>query len=83
MEVATLTGSSIKSKRAKGFHTPRVFHKVMMVLEGHHFRLPVLRFVIDLFDKSVMRRIVYEEDEEEQDESDEDDSQREESTILP
>ena len=81
----SLSGSSIKSRKAKGFHSPRVFHKVMKVLEGHHFRLPVLRFVIDLFDKSVMRRIVYEEDgEEEQDGDDvDDDSQREESTILP
>lgn len=30
----------------------------MSVLESHSFRLPVRRFVIDLFDKSVMRHIV-------------------------
>ena len=34
----------------------------MRVLEDHTFRLPVRRFVIDLFDKSVMRHIVLEDD---------------------
>lgn len=33
----------------------------MLALEGHHYRLPVRRFVIDLFEKSVMRRLVLEE----------------------
>lgn len=43
----------------------------MTILELHHFRLPVCRFVIDLFDKKVMRQIVLEEEESEQDSSDE------------
>lgn len=33
-----------------------------MILESHHYRLPSRRFALDLFDKSVMRRIVLEED---------------------
>lgn len=33
----------------------------MKILDCHHFRLPVRRFVIDLFDKSVMRKIVLDE----------------------
>ena len=36
----------------------------MTILECHHFRLPVRRFIIDLFDKTVMRRIVLDEEEE-------------------
>lgn len=36
----------------------------MKLLEAHHFRLPVLRFVIDLFDKRVLRSIVLDEEEE-------------------
>lgn len=40
-----------------------MFHKVMNILEQHHFRLPVLRFVIDLFDKRVMRSIVFDEED--------------------
>jgi hypothetical protein len=39
----------------------------MAILELHHFRLPVCRFVIDLFDKRVMRQIVLEEEEEDED----------------
>jgi rapamycin-insensitive companion of mTOR len=35
----------------------------MAVLEAHHFRLGMCRFVIDLFDKRVMRQIVLEEDD--------------------
>lgn len=46
-----------------------MFHKVMQILDAHHFRLPACRFVLDLFDKSVLPQIVLEE-EEEDDESD-------------
>jgi len=45
-----------------------MFHKVMQVLEAHHFRLPACRFVLDLFDKRVLQQIVMEEEEEEEDE---------------
>ena len=37
----------------------------MRVLESHAFRLPVRRFILDLFDKSVMRRMVFNDDEDE------------------
>jgi rapamycin-insensitive companion of mTOR len=30
----------------------------MTVLETHRYRLPIRRFILDLFDKSVMRKIV-------------------------
>lgn len=39
----------------------------MHILDAHHFRLPACRFVLDLFDKSVLPRIVL-EDEDESDE---------------
>jgi rapamycin-insensitive companion of mTOR len=42
----------------------------MNILESHHFRLPVCRFVIDLFDKKVMRQVVLEEEDEEDSSSD-------------
>lgn len=60
---------AIKAKRAPQFHDVEVFRKTMRVLERHHFRLPVCRFVIDLFDRRVLRRIVLEEDEDEDSES--------------
>jgi hypothetical protein len=65
---------SIKAKKASGFQKPALFHKVMQVLESHHFRLPVCRFVIDLFDKRVLRQIVLEEDDNDDEGSDDDDS---------
>lgn len=52
---------SIKAKRAPAFRSPAMFFKVLKLLERHHFRLPVLRFVMDLFDKGVMRQIMLEE----------------------
>ena len=49
----------------------------MQVLESHHFRLPVCRFVIDLFDKRVLRQIVLEEDDDEGGDNDDSDSDAE------
>ena len=47
----------------------------MTLLESHHFRLGVRHFVAELFDRSVLRRIVFEEDiSDEEMESDDDDS---------
>lgn len=39
----------------------------MRVLETHAFRLPVRRFVLDLFGKNVMRRIVLDDDDDHDD----------------
>jgi rapamycin-insensitive companion of mTOR len=69
--------NSIKAKKAPGFTKSVIFHKVMQVLEAHHFRLPACRFVLDLFDKRVLRQIVLEEEEEEEDDSSESASEEE------
>jgi hypothetical protein len=53
---------SIKAKNPLRFQRTSLFLRVLHILELHHFRLPVCRFVIDLFDKKVMRRIVLEEE---------------------
>lgn len=58
---------ALKAKKAPGFQQPQLFHKVMRILEQHHFRLPVLRFVIDLFGKRVLRQIVLEEESDDED----------------
>jgi len=57
----------IKQQKVPGFRQPQLFKKVMAILECHHFRLPIRRFVIDLFDRSVMRQIVLDEDSSEED----------------
>ena len=49
----------------------------MQILEAHHFRLPACRFVLDLFDRRVLRQIVLEE-EDEDDGDDESESSEEE-----
>ena len=41
----------------------------MSILERHTFKLPVRRFVIDLFDKELMRRIVLDEESDEESDS--------------
>lgn len=66
--------NALKFKKAPGLRSPALFQKVMRVLAQHHYRLPACRFVLDLFDKSVMRRLVLEE-EDEDDEDDEDDEE--------
>lgn len=66
----------IKQKRVPGFKQPRLFRKIMTILECHNFRLPIRRFVIDLFDKNVMRQIVLDEESSEENlDSDDDGSQ--------
>lgn len=63
---------SFKAKKPPCFRQPEFFRKIMTILERHHYRLPVRRFVIDLFEKSVMRSLVLD------DEDDNDDDERDE-----
>ena len=42
----------------------------MVLLASHAYRIPQYRFVIDLWDKSVLRRIVLEDDESGDEDSD-------------
>lgn len=51
-------------RKAPGFQSPELFHKAMQILSGHHYRLLAHRFVIDLFEKGVLRKIVLEESDE-------------------
>lgn len=60
-----LTGCSIKMRHPETFASVELYRKVRDVLGSHNFRLPVRRFLLDLFDKGVMRKIVLDEDESE------------------
>jgi hypothetical protein len=60
-----LTCNRIKVKKASGFQKAPLFYKVMQVLESHHFGLNVCLFVLNLFDKRVLRQIVLDEEEDE------------------
>lgn len=59
-----------KAKHHNHFHQVILFQKTLTILESHHFRLPQRQYILDLFDKSVMRHIVLEDDTEEETESD-------------
>lgn len=48
----------LKSKKAPGFSSPAFFLKAMTLVDRHHVRLPVLRFVMDLFDHEVLKQVV-------------------------
>ena len=52
---------SIKAKRPEFFNSADMFQEVMEILEKHNFRLLVRRFVLDLFDKDLLRQIVLDE----------------------
>jgi rapamycin-insensitive companion of mTOR len=56
-------------KKAAGFLLPGVFKQALEVLAGHRYGVMQWRFVIDLFDKGVLRKIVLEEEEEGEEES--------------
>ncbi|CAK7216554.1 hypothetical protein SBRCBS47491_002867 [Sporothrix bragantina] len=74
----------IKQKgNAAAFHQPRLFRKVLSLLECRHYRLQIRRMVLDLFDKSVLRSIVFEEDESESEEEEEEDESEEEVAHQP
>ncbi|EEQ92166.1 hypothetical protein RJZ56_003444 [Blastomyces dermatitidis] len=49
---------SLKTKKPEYFLRIPLFQKTLILLESHHFRLPARRFALDLFDKSVLRRVV-------------------------
>jgi rapamycin-insensitive companion of mTOR len=59
-------------KKAPGFASDVVFKRALDVLSGHRFGVQQWRFVIDLFEKGVLRKIVLEEDESGSDSSSED-----------
>ena len=67
-------GNAVLTKKAAGdiygmktsspelFASVTLFRKVMQILESHNFRLPARKFILDTFDRSVMRRVVLEEE---------------------
>ncbi|KAI0022018.1 Rapamycin-insensitive companion of mTOR, N-term-domain-containing protein [Xylariomycetidae sp. FL0641] len=75
----------LRHKKAPGFRQPALFRRVLALLEYHHFRLPDRHMVIELFDKSVLRRIVYgdESGDEESNSGDEQRTERQRSISDP
>jgi hypothetical protein len=63
--------NAIKIKKTQHFSSPILFRRVMEILEQHRFHLPVCRFVLDLFDRRVLRRVVFEESDDDDDDEEE------------
>lgn len=68
----------LKQRKPSAFRSTDFFKYVMGRLEWNRYRLGVRRMVIDMFDKNVMRQIVFDEESEESAESEEDESSSEE-----
>ncbi|KAK4226097.1 Rapamycin-insensitive companion of mTOR, N-term-domain-containing protein [Podospora fimiseda] len=60
-----------QNKKAVGFGQPHLFRRVMSLLECNHYRLADRSMIVGLFEKSVLRTVVYGEDGEEGDEGSE------------
>ncbi|KAK7407998.1 hypothetical protein QQX98_009821 [Neonectria punicea] len=69
----------LRQRKPTAFRSKQFFKEVMGAMEWNHYRLGVRRMVIDLFDKNVMRQIVFDEEEEDSDSSDDDSASEEES----
>lgn len=67
----------LKKRKPSAFRSTDFFKTVMGLLEWSHYRLGVRRMVIDLFDKNVMRQIVFDEESETSDVEEEEERQQE------
>ncbi|KAI1355738.1 Rapamycin-insensitive companion of mTOR, N-term-domain-containing protein [Xylaria sp. FL0043] len=52
----------LRHQKVPGFRQPALFRRVLGLLEGHHYKLADRHLIIELFDKNVLRHIIYEED---------------------
>lgn len=58
--------NGLKARHQEAFKQVSLFQKTLVLLESHHYRLWQRQFVLDLFDKGIIRRIVLEEDMDEE-----------------
>lgn len=54
----------IRNRGAPGLQSPSLFRQVMALMERNHYRLPARKLVRDLFDRHVLRQVVFDEDAE-------------------
>ncbi len=49
----------LRLRKSPSFRQSHVFRKIMALLECHHYRLPIRRMVLEFFDRSVLRSVVF------------------------
>jgi rapamycin-insensitive companion of mTOR len=54
--------NGLRARHQEAFKQVSLFKKTLVLLESHHYRLWQRQFILDLFDKGIIRRIVREED---------------------
>jgi len=64
--------NAIKARRTPHFSSPLLFRRVIGLLAQHKYHLPVCRFVLDLFDRGVLRHVVLDESDDDDDLGDRD-----------
>jgi len=65
----------LRQTRKGGFVSVKLFRRVMSMLEYNHYRLPIRKVVTELFHKSVLRKIVFDEGGGEDEKEEEDGAQ--------
>ncbi|TGJ82017.1 hypothetical protein E0Z10_g6732 [Xylaria hypoxylon] len=63
-------------QKVPGFRQPAMFRRVLGLLESHHYKLADRHLIIELFEKSVLRYIIYGEDNSDDGDSNSGDEQR-------
>ncbi|KAI0866995.1 Rapamycin-insensitive companion of mTOR, N-term-domain-containing protein [Xylaria cubensis] len=66
----------LRHQKVPGFRQPAMFRRVLGLLEGHHYKLADRHLIIELFDKSVLRHIIYGDDSGDEGDSNSGDEQR-------
>lgn len=54
--------NGMKQRHQEAFQQVALFKKTLILLKSHHYRLWQRQFILDLFDKGIIRRIIAEED---------------------
>lgn len=68
----------LKQRKPSAFKSTEFFKKVMGLMEWNHYLLGLRRIAIDLFEKNVMRQIVFDDESSEEEEVSEDEESEEE-----
>lgn len=59
-----------EQKKPSGFSDPHVFRRVVALMEAHHYRLAARR-MLELFERNVLRQVVFGEDEDDEESGEE------------
>ncbi|OAL38348.1 hypothetical protein AYO20_02407 [Fonsecaea nubica] len=53
---------ALKARQPSHFGDTEMFRKTLVILESHHYRLQARHYILNLFNKGLMRKIIFDED---------------------